>query len=187
MRFGGLTERKLFEELILDFGISLKDRRKFNFLIKNIPEEWMENFDIDIVGVHETIVHKLLSIKKVPKNVYNVLLGPHIPVKGYAFWNDNLPVPVTNNWEKIHITNYFCTIDTKLRSFYFKIFHRAIALNDFLFKIKRKESPNCTLCNKKEETMVHLFCDCEKVAPIWHDLLITISQKCNSIINVTNF
>jgi len=35
--------------------------------------------------------------------------------------------------------------------------------------------------------MVHLFCDCEKVAPIWHDLLITISQKGNSIINVTNF
>ena len=83
--------------------------------------------------------------------------------------------------------NLFCTIDTKLRSFYFKIFHRAIALNHFLFKIKMKDSPNCTLCDKKEETMVHLFCDCEKVAPIWHDLFALISQKCDSKINVTNF
>ena len=128
-----------------------------------------------------------MSTKKVPKNAYNVLLDLHVPDKRYAYWSDNLPVPVTINWEKIHKTIFFSTIDTKLRSFYFKIFHRAIALNDFLFKIKRKESHNCTLCNKKEETMVHLFCDCEKVAPIWHDLLVTISQKCNSIIIVTNF
>ena len=127
-----------------------------------------------------------MSTKKVPKNAY-VLLDLHVPDKRYAYWSDNLPVPVTINWEKIHKTIFFSTIDTKLRSFYFKIFHRAIALNDFLFKIKRKESHNCTLCDKKEETMVHLFCDCEKVAPIWHDLLVTISQKCNSIIIVTNF
>ena len=137
-----LPGHKLFEELALDFGIPSIDRRKFNFLIKNIPEEWMENFDVDIVGVHETIVHKLLSTKKVPKNAYNVLLDLHVPDKRYAYWSDNLPVPVTINWEKIHKTIFFSTIVTKLRSFYFKIFHRAIALNDFLFKIKRKESPN---------------------------------------------
>ena len=87
----------------------------------------------------------------------------------------------------VHNRNFFCTIDTKLRSFYLKIFHKAIALNHFLFKIKRKDSPNCTLCDKKEETMVHLFCDCEKVAPIWHDLLALISQKCDFKINVTTF
>ena len=55
---------KLFEELVLDFGISSADRRKFNFLIKCMPEEWMENFEVDIVGVHETIVHKMLNTKK---------------------------------------------------------------------------------------------------------------------------
>ena len=63
---------KLFEELVLDFDIPSTDRRKYNFLIKSIPEEWMENFDIDIVGVHETIVLKLLNTKKVPKNVYDL-------------------------------------------------------------------------------------------------------------------
>ena len=57
---------KIFEELVLDFGIPSGDRRKFNFLIQSIPEEWKDNFDVDIVGVHETIVQKLLSSKKVP-------------------------------------------------------------------------------------------------------------------------
>ena len=146
----------------------------------------MENFDLNIVGVHETIVHKLLNTKKVPKNAYNLLLGSHVPDKRYAFWNENLLVPVTTNWEKVHYTNFFCTIDTKLRSFYFTIFHKAIALNDFLFKIKRKDSPNCSLCDKNEETMVHLFCECDKVTPNWHDLLTIISQN-DAFINVTNF
>ena len=80
-----------------------------------------------------------------------------------------------------------CTIDTRLRSFYFKIFHKAIALNDFLYKIKRKNSPNCSLCNKEEETMVHIFCDCEKVIPVWQDLLDIIGQKDVNLGNVTNF
>ena len=65
----------------------------------------MENFDPNIVGVHETI------------SAYNLLLGSHVPDKRYAFWNENLLVPVTTNWEKVHYTNFFCTIDTKLRSF----------------------------------------------------------------------
>ena len=43
------------------------------------------------------------------------------------------------------------------------------------------------MCNKKEETPVHLFCECEKVVPIWHFLINKISQKCNSNITVTNF
>ena len=35
-----LPGRKLFEELVLDFDISPQDRRKYNFLMKNIPEDW---------------------------------------------------------------------------------------------------------------------------------------------------
>ena len=56
----GLT----FKMLVLDFGISSLDRRKCHFLIKNIPEDWMVDFDVDIVGVHDTIVLNLLQYKK---------------------------------------------------------------------------------------------------------------------------
>ena len=182
-----LPGHKLFEELVLDFGIPAKDRRKFIFLINNIPEQWMNNFDPDIIGIHETIVHKLTNIKKVPRETYKLLLGSHPPNKRYTFWNENLPVPVGTNWEKIHNTNFLCTIDTKLRSFYFKIFHKAIALNNFLYKIKRKDSPNCSFCNKENETMVHLFCECELVTPLWQDLLDIIIQRNKSAITVTNF
>ena len=182
-----LPGHKLFEELILDYGISPGDRRRFNFLIKCIPDNLMSNFDVDIVGVHETVVHKLLNSKKVPRDAYKVLFGTHIPEKRYAYWDEVLPIPSSVNWEKIHRTNFFCTIDTKFWSFYFKVFHKAIALNNFLHKIKRKDSPTCSLCGKQDETIVHLFCTCEKVVPLWHDLLTIILQKNNLNLVVTNF
>ena len=93
---------------------------------------------------------------------------------------------MSNNWEKVHCTNFFCTNDTKLRSFYFKIFHKSIGLNEFLFRIKRVESPNCIWCNKNVESLIHLFCECEKVTPIWLFLTYKISQFVSNL-NVTNF
>ena len=142
---------------------------------------------VDIVGVFDTIVQKLLNTKKVPKNLYDLLVGSHIPEKKYTYWNSNVHIPASIDWKRVHNANYFCTIDTKMRSFYFKIFHKAIALNTFLFRIKRKDSPNCSLCGKEEETMVHLFCECEKVVPLWQTLLNIISQKCNPVPHVANF
>ena len=56
----------------------------------------------------------------------------------------------------------------------------------FLFKINRKESPNCVFCEKKEETIVHLFCECEKVTPLWKYVTDSLARKGNNI-NLTNF
>ena len=39
---------KLFEELILDFDIFRKDRQKYNFLMKNIPESWLDDSESNI-------------------------------------------------------------------------------------------------------------------------------------------
>ena len=66
---------------------------------------------------------------------------------------------------------------TRLRSFYFKTFHRAIAFNDFLHKIKRKDSPNCDFCNKFPESITHIFGECEKVTPIWDKFVSIIQNK----------
>ena len=53
--------------------------------------------------------------------------------------------------------------------------------------IKRKDSPNCNFCDKMTETMVHLFCDCEAVTPIWHILLQIIHLKHDPDFILNNF
>ena len=80
--------------------------------------------------------------------------------------------PKERDWSIIHRDNFRCTIETQLRSFYFKIFHNVIGVNAFLFKIIRKrDSPNCYFCSEEPETLDHLFCNCTKVVPLWENLV----------------
>ena len=44
-----LPGSKLFEELVLDFGVSMQDRRKLNFLMKCIPSSWLQDSNSSIV------------------------------------------------------------------------------------------------------------------------------------------
>ena len=182
-----LPGHKLFEELILDFDISRIDRRKFNFLIKQVPEEWFDDTFLHNLDVQDILITKLISAKKVPRFAYKILNVQHIPDKRYDYWNAKITVPLDVKWETVHKVNFTSTIDTRLRSFYFKLFHKTIALNGFLHKIKRKDSPNCVFCKKTEETMVHLFCDCERVSSIWKALLDLLIQNFDPNFKFTNF
>ncbi len=77
---------------------------------------------------------------------------------------------------------YVCTIETQLRSFYFKLFHKVIAFNKFLHKIGRKDSPLCFFCDKVPETEVHNFCECEKVTTILNELQDWINDNLQAVL-----
>ena len=89
--------------------------------------------------------------------------------------------------EDIYIRNYKCTIETQLRSFYFKLFHKAIAFISFLHKIGRKDSPLCFFCKKCSETVVHVFCECDKFKPIWSELCSMLNNKLHAEYQFDNF
>lgn len=59
------------------------------------------------------------------------------------------------------------TKQSKLQWLQFQILHRIIPTNDFLHKIKVKESPACSFCKSANETIEHLFADCYCVKEIW--------------------
>ena len=179
-------DSKLFEELVLDFNISNRDRRKYNFLMKNIPDQWLIPSDLSPDIIFNEIRSKLVLTKKIPKYAYKIMLDASTPERQVSFWNDLHDVDQLN-WEAIHVNNFKCTIITRIRSFYFKLFHRAIGLNDFLFKIKRKESPNCSFCNSAPENYVHLFIDCSVVKSIWDNTIDVIKQKIMRPLNITTF
>ena len=178
---------KIFEELVLDFHVSPKDRRNYNFLLQNIPGPWLNGLNIFELDVHSGIVKKLIESKKIPKYAYTIFFDECHPDKSISFWKDSCSSPTNVDWGKIHMLNFKCTIDSRLRSFYFKIFHRTIALNAFLFKIKRKDSPNCSFCNQEPETIIHIFGGCPVVNRVWDELLSIINQKQNSNITVSLF
>lgn len=177
---------KLFEELILDYDIGKKDRRKYNFLLRNIPNDLLVTSDLTPDKIFDDVKTKLLKTLKIPKYAYSTMLESCSPERQILFWND-LQEPDEVDWEKTHVNNFKCTISTRIRSFYFKLFHRAIGLNDFLYKIKRKVSPNCSFCNTDPETYSHIFVECPNVKPIWDETVKAITQKTNKPLNVSTF
>ena len=60
---------KLFEELILDFDIPQSDRRKFIFLMKHVPGEWLNDTFLNL-DVQDILITKLIAAKKVPCHAY---------------------------------------------------------------------------------------------------------------------
>ena len=109
------------------------------------------------------------------------------PVEVENKWVDCLLVLEEIDWNDVHSSNFTCTIETQLRSFYFKFFHRAICTNQFLYKIGRAESPNCNFCDEHPETLVHLLCDCSKVSPLWDELCFYIDNVTDLSFNFSKF
>ena len=104
------------------------------------------------------------------------------------FWIEALDINVDDfDWASVHDNNFNSTIETQIRAFYFKIFHRAICTNQFLHKIGRADSPLCYFCQKSTESYIHMFCDCDKIRPLWDNLSTFIDKKCGENLDLSNF
>ena len=135
--------------------------------------DWfVDSQDVD-KNIFDKIVFELLSKLKVPRYAFSVLRSKDnsSQVKVGNKWEDWLGLDRNEiDWSVMHNINFKCTIETQLRSFYFKVFHNAIALNSFLYKIGRRDSPLCYFCQELPETLIHIFCKCRVVAPMWRKL-----------------
>ena len=60
-------------------------------------------------------------------------------------------------WNKIYSLPFQVALDTYTRDFQYKILNRILFTNSKLFKLKLVESPLCSFCDKKEETLEHLL------------------------------
>jgi len=78
-------------------------------------------------------------------------------------------------WDQIHKINFYCTIETKLRSFQIKLNFRAIVTNVALHGFGLKDSENCSFCKANPETFMHVFCDYPCVTSYWENVCAFIS------------
>jgi hypothetical protein len=152
---------KSFDDLIIEFDIPYTDRRKYNSLCKSIVEgELLDDATVEDCEFFDAFSNNILLAPKVPRYCYHMLVDKTPPVKAQLFWEDLLnsdEEALNLEWEDVHSRNFSCTIETQLRAFYFKVFYRAIAFNNCLHKIGRKDSPLCSLCNRYPETTLHVF------------------------------
>ena len=61
--------------------------------------------------------------------------------------------------------------------FQYKILHGILPTNKKLFQYKIKPSSDCDYCGQAEESLNHLFCECDITTEIWQDVVDWLGKQ----------
>ena len=124
-----------------------------------------------LLNQYQYKVDKIQALQKGSRDVYKELIKPiyRAPEKIIKHWEKELEI---GEAELQHaFTNiYFNTNFVKLRFFQYKMLHRCLSLNNFLWKPGIVNSNKCLYCLIKTETTIHLFYECDIVKNLWLQL-----------------
>ena len=71
-----------------------------------------------------------------------------------------------NEWTNIFKLPFQSCRSTKLQTLQYRILHRIITCNHWLYNAKIKDTPECNNC-KNDDTIEHFFLHCPYIAPFW--------------------
>ena len=147
---------------------------KYYSLISNVPKCFKDHIkentaNVSLVSFNpvDNFFQRIVTSTKV-KFIYNDFIDNvvQLPTEKFLKWEDLLSCDIVN-WSKYFIILNKACKNSYLRNFQFKLLHRIIPTNSFLFKIKLTNTNLCTFCNSQEETLEHLFFDCPEVLQFW--------------------
>lgn len=123
---------------------------------------------------YEASVWKFLS-KSDAKHIYSFLNKNSETPKCIEKWSRllDIEIDVNNVFLKIQKT----TFDTSLKWLQYRLLYRLLPTGRFLFLRKLTDSPICRLCRKADETLLHMFWECEQIQDFWRDLENWLHEK----------
>ena len=89
----------------------------------------------------------------------------------------------SDEWEHIYTLPFTILADNKVMDLQYRVLHRYIGTNKLLYKIGKRNSPNCEFCIMYPETIEHIFFECIVVKNFWFEVFRHYSKYTNQ--NVT--
>ena len=149
---------------------------KYIAFIDAIPRNWKKRIKESgkkLTHVSDNHITKVNNLKKPSKFSYleymkNVATKP---MKAMAKWDLYMEENLNEDeWKIIFTLPFKITLETRLRAFQYKIIHRTLPLNKWLYKCNLQNTPNCTFCLIHLETIEHLMWECNISRNIWLEL-----------------
>ena len=107
-----------------------------------------------------------------------------IEVKSIPKWNTILESNISyDNWKYIFNIAIKAIEDNTFKWFQYKILHRILGTKSLTFKMGLTQTNLCGLCHTSEETLIHLFTECNRSNIVWASLANEINTICN--LNIT--
>ena len=120
-----------------------------------------------------------LSIQKLTcKTIYNTLLNyQHFPPptaeKRLIEYGFNF-----RGRQRIYLLPFRVTNEVKLSVFQYKIVHNILYTNKILYKMKKKQQPDCCYCHGIDQTPLHLFVECSIAKSFWNKFTNWYNDTC---------
>ena len=127
----------------------------------NLPNFTPLSSEIILNGIN--IIDKKCDNKHIRKSLQQ---RDRIAPRGKFFWN---PLVKDIIWKKAWLLPHKYCITNKIKETHFKILHKIYPTNVFISKYTDLSS-SCSFCNNEDETLVHLFFDCNIVKRFLADL-----------------
>ena len=153
---------------------------QLNQIHSAIPMHWKNELKLTPDCRNITKYDNLYRDPHITKRVYKWLLEEiNISLtKTAAKWSNDCDTDVSEGQLVTALKSvYIVTNIPKLRSFQYRLLHRAIVLNKHLQRWGLSDNNACSFCNQCEENFIHVFCECESVRVIWN----SISLLCRSL------
>ena len=165
-----ISIRKAYEKYKLSF-------MQFYGLVTAIPQVWRTQLQSDLKP-NSSVYSQSLTEKYLAKKVYRELNTSNVAYGNKLVqWSTDPQTPVSiGDFKKQFRDIYSITNIPKFRGFYYRLLHRSLVLNTHLFRWGIKENNLCSFCQKGEESIVHLFVECEEVRYLWHDVFLWLER-----------
>ena len=147
---------------------------KWRQLISSIPVQWKaillrDRFESSFEPIQHLLhVTRMLNIERLTcKEFYNILI---LKINENPT-SENTIKNILNsgdiNWRRAYTLAREVTIDNYSRNFHFKITHNLLFLNKVLNRMHISETNLCPFCQREDETIVHLFSQCNTILNLW--------------------
>ena len=154
----------------------------FYSLTHSIPRDWKFGFTF-AVEMPECFMQKplkdLFGMKKVYKRSYDLMLTKVDYKRGHTIkWNLIFDKTILDSDWNIYFSNIFrCTIESKMRSFQYKILLRVIPTNKYLHICQISNTDKCCFCYVNVNggpilNIEHLFWYCSVIKTFWFDVFV---------------
>ena len=147
-------------------------------IMHSLPKTWKEtvlntsgNISLVFQDHHLIKKHQIYSLSKLTsKEIYNILISTNILQPSSQNYYQRLFQATSLDWKNIYILPRIVTLDTRFRTFQYKLLNNVLYLNKLLYRFGKIDSPLCSFCKTQEETPFHLFYECSKANNLWVDL-----------------
>ena len=148
--------------------------------LRNIIKNNCSSINLLLLNHHLVKNNDLISLDKLYfRELYNILvyLSPHRPTSHIYF--ENLFREQDLYWKKIYLLSRKVLLDCYVRSFQYKELNNIFYLNKKLFIFGRSSSPPFSFCKNVDETILHLFYECDITKALWENFISFFDKSLN--------